>query len=215
MRKYIIISFALIFLLFGLGSGVTIYHLITTTSNLRQLISLHEIEDIRQKLSFSLQKIQNYTFSSPAYFAENLDEIIDNANVVDQTVGKCHECHHEPGVEAELNGVGSLIEAYQEQLSFLITTVTAGERRREHQLKVIDQSNIILNQVQGMVSRAANTLNLKTSIAMHKIEKSYIILGLTLLLTFLAALLVAQYLTSHITRPVDEAAHRYKQDYSG
>ena len=55
MRKYIIISFSLIFLIFGLGAGVTIYHLISTTSNLRQLISLHEIEDIRQELSFSLQ----------------------------------------------------------------------------------------------------------------------------------------------------------------
>jgi signal transduction histidine kinase/HAMP domain-containing protein len=204
MRKYIIISFSLIFLLFGLGSGVTIYHLISTTSNLRQLINLHEIEDIRQELSFSLQKIQNYTFSSPAYFAENIDEILENATVIDQTIGKCHECHHEPEVEAELNGVGSLIQEYQEQLSYLITTVTEGERRRVHQIKVIDQSNIILTQVQGMVSRAANTLNLKTSFAMRKIEKSYIILGLTLLLTFLAALLVAHYLASHITKPVDE-----------
>ena len=171
MRKYIIISLSLIFLLFGLGAGVTIYHLVSTTSNLRQLISLHEIEDIRQELSFSLQKIQNYTFSSPDYFASNLDVIIDHATIVDQTVVKCHECHHEPEVEAELNGVESLIKDYQEQLSFLITTVTEGERRREHQLKVIDQGNIILNQVQGMVSRAANSLNLKTSIAMHKIEK--------------------------------------------
>ena len=204
MRKYIIISFALIFLLFGLGSGVTIYHLISTTANLRQLVNLHEIEDIRQDLSFSLQKIQNYTFSSPAYFARNLDEIIENANIVDQTVNKCHECHHSPGVVAELEGVESLILEYQEQLSYLITTVTETKRRHELQLKVVAQSNVILNQVQSMVSRAANTLNIKTSIAMRKIDRSYIILGLTLLLTFLAALLVAKYLSSRITKPIDK-----------
>ena len=69
MRKYIIISFSLIFLLFGLGAGVTIYHLVSTTSNLRQLISLHEIEDIRQELTFSLQKIQNYIFPSSSCYA--------------------------------------------------------------------------------------------------------------------------------------------------
>src|SRR5210317_2412463 len=109
MRKYIIFSFSLIFLLFGLGAGVTIYHLISTTSNLRQLISLHEIEDIRQELSFSLQKIQNYTFSSSDYFASNLDVISDHATIVNQTVAKCHDCHHEPEVETELNGVESLI----------------------------------------------------------------------------------------------------------
>ena len=218
MRKYIFISFSLIFLLFGLGTGVTIYHLISTTSNLRQLINLHEIEDIRQELSFSLQKIQSYTFSSPAYFADNLDEIIANASIVNQTVGKCHECHHEPEVETELNGVGTLIQEYQEELSYLITMATEGERRREYQLRVINQSNIILNQVQDMVSRAANTLNIKTSLAMQKIEKSYIILGFTLLLTFLAALLVAQYLAGHITRPVDElltAANKITQGELG
>jgi len=204
MRKHIIISFALIFILFGIGSGVTIYHLLNTTSNLRYLISLHEIEDIRQELSFSLQKIQNYTFSSPAFFAKHLDEIIDNANIVDQTVMKCHECHHEPEIEAELNGVGSLIQEYQEQLSYLITTVTEGEQRRNHQLKVTDQSNVILNQVQGMVSRAANTLNLKTSMATRKIDNSYVILAVTLVLTFLAALIVAQFLANRINKPVDE-----------
>jgi signal transduction histidine kinase/ActR/RegA family two-component response regulator/HAMP domain-containing protein len=204
MRKYIIVSFALIFILFGIGSGVTVYHLLSTTSNLRHLISLHEIEDIRQELSFNLQKIQNYTFSSASYFSKNLDEIINNANVAHQTVLRCYECHHEPEIEAELNGVESLFQEYQEQLSYLITTVAEGERRRNYQLKVIDQSSVILNQVQGMVSRASNTLNLKTSIAMRKIKESYIILAVTLVLTFFAALIVAQYLTSRITKPIDE-----------
>ncbi len=204
MRKHIITSFALIFILFGIGSGVTIYHLLDTTANLRYLINLHEIEDIRQDLSFSLQKIQSYTFSPPAFFAKHLDEIIDNADVVNQTVLRCHDCHHEPVIEKELEGVESLIQEYQEQLSYLITTVTEGERRRNHQLRVIDQSNIILNQVQGMVSRAASTLNIKTAIAMRKIDESYKILAVTLLLTFLAALIVVKYLTGRLTKPIVE-----------
>jgi signal transduction histidine kinase/ActR/RegA family two-component response regulator len=204
MKKYIITSFAVIFLLFGLGSGVTIYHLLNTTTNLRQLISLHEIEDIRQELSFRLQKIQSYTFSSPAYFASNLDEVIDSANRVNQTVQKCYDCHHEPDVNAELNNAEELILEYQEQLSYLITMVSEGNRRREYQVKVLDLSNVILNQVQSMVSRAANTLNLKTSLAMRKIDESYIILGITLLFTFVAILLVAQYLAGRVTRPVYE-----------
>jgi len=191
MKKYIITSFALIFILFGIGSGVMIYHLLSTTSNLRYLISLHEIEDIRQELSFSLQKIQNYTFSPPAFFAMHLDEIIENANVVDNTVVRCHECHHEPKITAELNDVEALILEYQEELSYLITTVTEGERRRNYQARVLEFNNIILNQVQGMVSRAASTLNRKTTLAMRKIDNSYLILALTLLLTFIAAFAVA------------------------
>ena len=112
MKRPIIIAFALIFLLFGLGSGVTIFNLLTTTSNLQQLISLHEIEDIRQELSFSLQKIQNYTFSSPEYFAQHLDEIVDNTEIIDNTINRCHECHHEQEVQSELDEVGATINEY-------------------------------------------------------------------------------------------------------
>jgi signal transduction histidine kinase/ActR/RegA family two-component response regulator/HAMP domain-containing protein len=225
MKKPIIIAFALIFSLFGLGAGVTVYHLLKTTSNLQHLISLHEIEDIRQELSFSLQKIQNYTFSSPDFFARNLDEIIENASIVDNSVGMCHECHHDPAIQKELDQVEELINAYQEQLSYLITTVTVSERRRAHQLRVSNQSNAILNQVQGMVGRAANTLKIKTTNAMHEIDRSYMYLGMTLLLTFLAALIIARILTTLLTKPIDEllnATNRiakgelgYQTDYQG
>jgi signal transduction histidine kinase/HAMP domain-containing protein len=204
MKKYIITSFVFIFLFFGIGSGVMIYHLLNTTSNLRHIVSLHENEDIRQALSFSFQKIQSYTFSSPAYFADHLDEIIDNAELVDATMERCHECHHAPEIEAELAGVTLQIQEYQEQLSYLITTASEGEHRREHQRKVLDQSNIILNQVQGMVNRAANTLDIKTDLAMRKVGESYLILTITLLLSFLAAAIVALYLARHITKPIDE-----------
>jgi signal transduction histidine kinase/HAMP domain-containing protein len=204
MRKYIVTSFVLIFILFGIGSGMTIFYLLKTTSNLSYLISLHEIEDIRQELSFNLLKTQNYTFSSPSFFANNLDDIIDTASVLTTTVMRCHECHHTQEIETELDGVEVMIEEYEEQLSYLVTTVTEGELRRNLQIKVLDHSNVIINTVQGMVNRAANTLNRKTSYAMHKINRSYIILGVTLLLTFFAALLVAQYLTSRITKPIDE-----------
>jgi signal transduction histidine kinase/ActR/RegA family two-component response regulator len=204
MKKYIVISFALVFILFGVGSAVTIYHLLNTTSNLRYLINLHEIEDIRQSLSFSLQRIQSYTFSSSEYFAKHLDEIIDNANKVNEKVEHCHSCHHGPDIEAELTGVETLIQEYQEQLSYLMTMSTEGERRRNLQLRVMAQSNVILNLVQGMASRAANTLNLKTSLAMRKIDESYKILAATLLLTFLAAMIAAQYLAHRIKKPLDE-----------
>jgi signal transduction histidine kinase/CheY-like chemotaxis protein/HAMP domain-containing protein len=204
MRKYIITAFVLIFTLFGIGSGVTIYHLLNTTNNLRYLINLHEIEDIRQELSFSLLKIQNYTFSSPVFFAKQLDEIIDNADLVNDTVLRCHQCHHEPDVEEELIEVETMILDYQEQLSYLITTASEGEKRRRHQFIVLGQSNNILNHVQNMVSRAAKTLNMKTSHAMSDIDKSYFILAVTLVFTFVAALIVAQFLSNRITKPIDE-----------
>ena len=204
MKKYIIISFALIFFLAGIGLGVSLYLLLNTTANLRNLISLHKIEDVRQTLTFNFQKIQSYTFSSQAHLTENIDEIIDNAKEVNQNLRRCNECHHKPAIVAEIKAVEVMVQNYQEELSYLITKVTEGELQREQQNIVADQSNMILTRIQEMVNRSANALNLKTTNAMHKIEKSYIILGLTLIFTFLAAQLVAHFLTVRITDPVNK-----------
>lgn len=204
MKKHIIIAFALIFGLFTLGSAVTIQQLFSTTSNLRYLINLHEIEDIRQDLSFSIQKIQNYTYSSSEAFARNLDEVIANATVVDHTVEKCHECHHEPSVQAELDQIEEMVNDYKEKLSYLITTVADGERRQQLQKQVARNSEIIMGKVQGMVDRAAATIALRTDEAMVSIEHSYIYMGTTLLFTVLAALIVARYLIRKISKPIDE-----------
>ena len=218
MKKFIIISFALIFIFAGIGTGVSVFHLFNTTTNLCNLISLHEIVDVRQELTYNFQKIQSYTFSPQSYLMENMDEIIDNAKAVNQSLMRCHECHHQPEIDAEIYEVETLVQDYQEQLSYLITTVTEGEHRSEQQLLIVDQSNAILNKVQDMIGRASIAMNLKKTSAMNKIEESYVILGLTLLFTFLASLVVAQYLTRRITNPVDKlhtAAKRIRQGELG
>ncbi len=204
MKKIIITSLFVIFSLFTLGAGVTIYNLVRITTDLHTLINLHEIEDIRQELSFNIQKIQNYTYAPAEEFSRNLDEIIAKASAVDNTIGKCHECHHFPDVQAELDETELLLEDYQEKLSYLITTATEGQRRTDNQEKVSSLSDVILAKVQGMVNRASGTLTRRTEAAMVEINKTYILLAFTLFSTLLASLIVARFLTLRVTRPIAE-----------
>jgi signal transduction histidine kinase len=205
MKKFIITAFALIFSLFAIGSGIAVHNLLTITTDLRSLIDLHEIEDIRQELGFSIQRIQTYTYASATDFSKNLDEIIDHASVIDKTLERCHDCHHVPTVQQELEDTESLISEYQEKLSYLITFVSSrGERRQEKQDEISFLGDIILTKVQGMVHRAGTTIASRTNKAMQDIDRSYMILGATLLCTFLAAFFVARSLTRHITGPIDE-----------
>ncbi len=204
MKKLIICALTLIFLLFTAGSLLTVYNLVTTTDKLRYLINLHEIEDIRQELGFSIQKVQNYTFSSAAEFANNLDEIVKSAAAVDANIERCNECHHEPDVLMELDETHKLYLEYEKQLSYLITTATEGERRRQRQLTVVQTSDKILNKVQGMVNRAADTLNRKTAETMESLDRSYVFIAVTLAAALLFALYTARRLTLRITRPIEQ-----------
>jgi signal transduction histidine kinase/CheY-like chemotaxis protein/HAMP domain-containing protein len=218
MKKNIIIAFSLIFILFTIGSGVTIYNLLTTTSNLSYIINLHEIEDIRKELSFSIQKIQTYAYASPDIFAQHLDKVTSTAIIIDETIMKCHDCHHVPAVQAELNATEELIHSFQTRLDELINSVTSGVDSTSIRSEVLLLSDTILHNVQGMVTRAASTINQRTTAAMKEIDHSYLILSFTLGFTFLAALFIAQLLTKRITRPIDDlltATHKIKEGEFG
>ncbi len=204
MKKQIITTIILIFSLFSIGAGVTVFNLLVTTSELHDLISLHEIEDIRQKLSYNVQKIEAYTFASPQVFADRLDEIIESALRVNSTIDECHQCHHEPPVMEEIDQAEASIALFEQQLSNLITTVSAGAWREEYKEAVGRTGKEIILRTEEMVNRAAATLQKRTSDAMRKIDRSYRVLGLTLLSTFLIALLAARFLTRAVTVPIFE-----------
>ncbi len=203
MRKKIIISFALIFFLFLAGSGITFYNLVTTTGKLRHLIGLHEIEDIRQALFSSIQKVSAYVFASKRVLDDHLDEIIQNTNIMHNAVRRCNNCHHEPGVEKELLKNQEYVDLFEKQLSYLITIEADRERRQLQQEQVYQASTEILSRVQDMVNMAGQTIEQRTVEAVNELNRVYLLVSATLLCTVILALLVARFLTRSITGPID------------
>jgi len=203
MRKQIFLSFALIFSLFVTGSGVMIYNLVRTTDGLRYLIGLHEIEDIRQNLFSSVQRVSAYIYGSTEVFSNHLDEVISNAQKMHNSIRQCNECHHEPAVQAELLETTQMVDVFEEQLSYLVTIVAEDERRHSKQEEVYQASSNILFRVQDMVNRAANTIENKTKLAMDELDRVYILVAVTLATTILLSMVVANYLGRRITRPID------------
>ncbi len=202
MKKRIVLSFVLIFSFFVLGAGVLLYHLFSSSSNLRYLIGLHEIGDIRQELSYNLQNVQLYVLSPPVIFTEHLDKVIESVDLLDESIRACHDCHHVPGIRAEIESTELLVADLKVEMSHLITLVSEGDRRRDLQRNVSDLSNKIKDQVHEMVIRAATTIQSKSDSVMSAIDKSYVYLAFTMLLVLLLAFFVAQYLTKSVTKPI-------------
>jgi signal transduction histidine kinase len=203
MRKRIIVAFALIFTLFLTGSAIMIYNMVRTTGNLRYLIDLHEIEDIRQDLFSSIQRVQSYVYASHDVFTENLDEIINNTNVMHQAIRKCNDCHHVQTIKDELDKTTRLVDVFEEQLSYLITIVAEVERRQNKQQEVFQISTDILAKVEYMVSAAGATIQKRTSEAMDDLSRVYIMVAVTMFGTLILAVVIANYLSNFITRPID------------
>ena len=203
MRRKIITTFALIFSLFLVGSGFSIYNFVNTTDRLQYLIGLHEIEDIRQELFASIQRVSSYVFASPEVLTGHLDEIVRNTNTMHNAIRRCKECHHEPAVEKELIETQQQVDKFEQQLSFLITIISDTPRRLDQQKEVYQASSAILLRVQSMVNMAAQTIDQKSIQAMNQLKQVYLLVGATLLSTLLLAFLVANYLLKSITGPID------------
>ncbi len=203
MKKRIFTTFFLIFSLFLCGSTVVLYNLYTTTSELRYLIGLHEIEDIRQDLFLSIQKVQTYAYASNPVFNEHLDIIVASTRKMDKSIQQCNSCHHDPAIQHELAETLRMVKTFEKKLSYLITLVSNDIRRQKKQVEVVELSDSILARVQGMVRRAGKSIQAKTESTMNNLNKAYIIIGATLLSTCILALFIAGYLTRRITRPID------------
>jgi len=204
MKKKIVLSLFFLFLLFTIGAIVTMFYILRVTSRLDTLITLHQVEILRQDLVINVQTVQSHLYTIGTSFGKELDVIVGNVATLDNAIQKCSGCHHSPEITTKINSIKDLTEQYKEALSTFITTTAGKERVERLQLVGANIGNMILAKTQEMAFIANQRLNEKTIAAIKDVSSSRIILIVTLLLCFFIALTIAASLTREITEPVSE-----------
>jgi signal transduction histidine kinase/HAMP domain-containing protein len=204
MRKRLIYSLSLLFLLFSLGAGITMLYTYRITQDLESVITLHRIEIIRQSFVINIQTVQSNLYATGTIFGKELDTIVDNVSAMDASVKNCLSCHHEQEMTDRLVKVNEMVEQYKEAISYLVTS-TANEQRIER-LKMVAVSigDALLAQTQEMAAIADSVLRRRTIEAVKAINQTRFILIITLVGSLMLALGIAVILTRQITRPVIE-----------
>lgn len=204
MRTKIIFSLLLLFVLFLTGSALTMISLYRTTSNLESVINLHRVEIIRQDLVISAQTVQNHLYSFGTAFGPELDMIVDNVITLDASARNCLSCHHNEDITGRLEEVISVVDQYQDALSYLITTSANEERVERLRMVAIGIGSTLLEKVQDMALIAGQKLNEKSFRSLQEINNSRVILIVTLILTFFIAIAIAVAMTRQVTEPIYE-----------
>ncbi len=214
MKKKIILSMALLFSLFLAGAILSMAYLLNTTTNLRSVINLHKVEIIRQDLVINAQAVQAHLYSFGTSFGAELDVIVENVIKLDQSARGCLQCHHEEKIALKLEEVISLVEQYQDSLSYLITTSANKDRVRRLRLVAIGIGTTILDRTQDMSIIAGEKLQKKTTHSLNQIKHSRNVLIATLILTFFIAVGIAMSMIRMVTEPIYELvdATRHIQD---
>lgn len=215
MKRRFIIAFSLLFGIFTIGIGTSIFLHWKSSTSLRRVVTGHQIEELRQELSSRLHRSKNDLQISDTVFATQLDEIIANVLALDRTVEACFSCHHEPDRVTELQALADLVEVYKARFSTFITAFLDAERRQALQLEAAESADQIDVQINSMLLLASEALNERTSRAMDIVDRSWQVLAFTLALTFVLAVLIASKLVRSVTEPISRLVAKTEHLASG
>ncbi len=215
MKKRLIYSLSSLFLLFTLGAGLSMLYTYRISHDLESVINLHRIEIVRQNFVINIQNVQSNLYATGTIFGKELDTIVDNVTAMDESIQNCLKCHHNPEMTDRLNNVHKVVEQYKDAISYLVTS-TANETRIERlKMVAVGIGESLLSKTQEMATIADKTLRNRTIEAVKAINKSRIILVVTLVVSLILALGIAATLTKQITRPVYELVNAARMIASG
>ena len=215
MRRKIILSLFALFSCLTIGTVTAVIYMSSNTSELKNIINLHEVEQLRRSLIINIQNVQEdlYTVNTP--LAHDLDLIISEAVNLEKTAGKCSACHHSPKLAKRIEGVQSLVSDYATALSYYITA-SANEERITKLKEEASQIGDRLIKLSGEMSHSASkSLEELTAVAMLRMSHVSSILLVTIVLTFLLGVMVAVILAKSVTRPVNELLNATRMISSG
>jgi len=204
MKQRFLIAFALLFALFATGVGTSSFLLWRSSSELRELVAMHQVGELRQVLGQRLQKSQNDLEVSGTVFANQLDSIIENVQALDESVQTCFSCHHQPDLQQDLDRMVALAERYKIQYSTFITAFLNSEQRQSLQLEAAATADELEILIDDLLFLASAAMKERSDEMLAEIRRSWQVLAGTLALTLLVAALVASALVRSITRPVEK-----------
>jgi signal transduction histidine kinase/HAMP domain-containing protein len=215
MKKKLIFSLSLLFLLFLIGAVLTMIYTYRATRNLELVIKLHRIEIIRQNFVINIQVVQSNLYTTGTIFGKELDDIVNNVSAMDDSIGSCLGCHHSADMTKRLEEVHGIVQQYKEAISYLVTSTANEERIERLKFVAVGIGDSLLEKTHEMASIADKSLSARTSKAIGEIGNTRKILIVTLITTMFIALGIAVVLTRQMTRPLNELVKASRMIASG
>ncbi len=197
------------------GVALATYFASNTTSTLKKIVKLHQIEDLRQNLIISILSVQSDLYTVNTRFGKKVDIMVTNVLDLGSSATYCNNCHHKPAIAQDLQEIEDLIIAYQNSLSYYITASANRQRIERLKLDAAEIGNDLLHKTEKMSSQAAKKLDITTTLALQKLEQVKIILFSTIGITFFLGMLISIYLTRSVTGPITKLVTAIRAVASG
>ncbi|MDH3852119.1 MAG: PAS domain S-box protein, partial [Deltaproteobacteria bacterium] len=212
MKKIIITAITIICLGFILGGTYIIISMETATSQLDHVISLHQIEILREQLLIYLKKVQSDLSLKNTQHARSIDTVIDNVRFLDKSMARCMGCHQSAAMLQgskqneyllrRLYDLKSDIAEYKNSLSRYLT-MRANRNRTEIEFdKAFHTTEKLVTEVNTMVHTTNARLAEKTESSFREISQTKIILYIMVILAPFLTVGLGFIIVRKVAKPV-------------
>ena len=203
MKRKIVIALSVFFLIF-LISGIYILTTIQkTTSEVDNLIRLHQIGILREHLLVQLKRAQSDLYLKNTRYARSIDTVVTHVQTMDSSLSACFSCHHADNVTKKLDDLRNRFQQYKNALSRVFTIRANRSRLEEEEDTAFKIGTELISEVDEITTMTNKKLEERTRAALKDITRTKNILYVLLAGVPLVLLGLSIVFLRGFTRPVD------------
>ena len=121
MKRKVVVGLAIYSIIFLLAGMYVIRTIRTATINLDRLITLHQVEILREHYLLEIKRVQADLTLIGTPYSRSFDTVVTHITGMGKMVDTCFQCHHSPRGMERLIALKKQTEIYKDALSRLLT----------------------------------------------------------------------------------------------
>jgi PAS domain-containing protein len=156
---------------FTIGSVTAMLYIRSTTAELKHIIKLHQVEELRRSLLIDIQTAQSDLYTVHTKYGNDLNYIVNNVINIEETAEQCSSCHHPPSLSRRIENIQSMIKDYETALSSYIKEPSYSKRSGEFKLTAASIGNDLFTLIGDMSHSASDNLDGLTNIITRPVKE--------------------------------------------
>src|SRR5512141_2539496 len=121
MKRKIAIGLAVYSVVFLLAGGYVIITIRNATTSLDRLITLHQVEILREHYLLEIKRVQSDLMLKGTQYSRSYDSVVKHVMGMGRLIDTCFDCHHSPRGMERLNGLKQQTDKYKDAISRVLT----------------------------------------------------------------------------------------------
>ena len=171
MKKYVLLGLSLMLACFITGGFYIVNSFQSSTNNLKQLISLHQVEFKRKTLEHNIEVVQQGLLLQGSPHSD-IDATIQNIEKMEKSGSICLSCHHDLATEKRLDNMLHELSLYMKLYSRTLTIRANQDRLQKVRDQAYAKGELLLKEVKSLSIASADKISARIDAIHGKIRST-------------------------------------------